>query len=735
MWVWLGLKGLHRQWVWSAARWLHRVDFAWILPILARLPLSWGYQLAKWRGNLNARLGRDWRSMALGFRHIRTQSLMGLRLLPLKADERSLQVWRDQRFIVEARDEFEARLVAAGRVNELVCRWERWRLGESPEIVTSGPPKKTRQGVLWLTPHFDSFFLGVAFLARNGERVNLMSSAVTHDPRVDDAVKAHFTAKYRGLEHWLNGGQVLDMERGMRPFYRMLETNEALVILGDAPVLPQGVASEVSFLGERRRLAGGALRMAQKMNANLGGYVCVMEKPGHYMMRWCEPGPARDLRTVERVYALLSDAILERPGHWWGSDLLPNLPSVAQATVDASYSVLLRSHSSLTGTQELAFGLAQLQRLWPGTNGRWLMCEEFFNFANWAAAADNLPRFLLVLTEPSLLGTAELPTALAHALQQVPHAACAVADDARFAEGAWAAGYSTLADLETHIQHRQGLPVAQTLDDVHLGMQPLAFMLDLTRLRDCTDWPDWYESAVDCTDWPRRLSALGTAILAPRAYVHSYADYQQGDRAEMLNLLPQGVQRLLDVGGGEGRFLELFMAQRKAEGVLVEPGHEAACRAREKGIRVYEAGIETLMPDEMGVFDAVSFLDVLEHLEDPLAALYAARRLLKPEGLLLVSVPNVGYWPIVRDLMSGRFDYLPVGILCHTHVRFFTATGLKDLLQTAGFSVAELRRHGPQPSEELVRWLEVAETAGLPLDRENLATESLQVLARLHLDN
>ena len=94
-------------------------------------------------------------------------------------------------------------------------------------------------------------------------------------------------------------------------------------------------------------------------------------------------------------------------------------------------------------------------------------------------------------------------------------------------------------------------------------------------------------------------------------------------------------------------------------------------------------------------------------------------------------MPNVGYWPVVRDLANGRFDYLPVGILCQSHLRFFTADSLEQLLEDAGFELVQLRRHCGPPSPELEKFIQLMESAGLPCDRNNLATESLHALARI----
>lgn len=307
-----------QRWLWRIAQWFHHVDFAWGLPFAAKLPLRLAYRLSSWRGTLNARTGRDWRSMALGFRHVQRQCVQGYEMLPIEHSATQTLDWQRGRFKAEARDEFEARWIAAGRVAELFCEF-------SPEGAFAHCSQRNR-GLVLLTPHFESFFLGVAFLGRSGEVVNLMSSAVTKDPRVDAAVQAHFESKYRGLEKYLNGGKVVDMEDGLRPFYDMLARKEILVILGDAPVLPQGAGMDVNFLGGRRRIAGGAVRMAKKMQCDIGGFVCLPTSAGRYVLRLCTSGSANESSNIELIYDFFSSEILNNPGGWWASDLLPAMP-------------------------------------------------------------------------------------------------------------------------------------------------------------------------------------------------------------------------------------------------------------------------------------------------------------------------------------------------------------------------------------------------------------------------
>jgi len=314
------MKQKWKHFSWRVLKKLHHLDFLLLLPSLAKLPFVLGYPIAKLRGHINAWLGRDWRSMALGFRHIRHQTIAGLKLMNPKASDAMINTWLNERFIAEAQDEYDAQLLAQHRVDNLRC-----------VITPNNWDAKSREshcGILMLTPHYESFVMGIAFLARSGYKVNAMSSSVTHDPRVDLAVQTHFSNKYRGLEHYLNGGQVVDMESKMRAFYKMLEANEILVMLADAPALQNGVTTEVDFLGQRRVIAGGALRLAQKTNSLIGGYVCQCTGPGTYSMEIHCPTAISDPNSISSVYQFFSDTLNKNPGGWWAVDMLPNMPPV-----------------------------------------------------------------------------------------------------------------------------------------------------------------------------------------------------------------------------------------------------------------------------------------------------------------------------------------------------------------------------------------------------------------------
>lgn len=145
---------------------------------------------------------------------------------------------------------------------------------------------------------------------------------------------------------------------------------------------------------------------------------------------------------------------------------------------------------------------------------------------------------------------------------------------------------------------------------------------------------------------------------------------------------------MLDVGCGQG-ILGAALKRRGAERVVgIELNPVAAEVARGVLDDVLVCDVEqTELPFEHGSFDVLLYGDVLEHLVDPWAVLRAHRVLLRPGGRVIVSVPNIGYWEVIRDLLRGRWEYASHGTLDATHLRFFTRRGLEALIRGAGLEV------------------------------------------------
>ena len=97
--------------------------------------------------------------------------------------------------------------------------------------------------------------------------------------------------------------------------------------------------------------------------------------------------------------------------------------------------------------------------------------------------------------------------------------------------------------------------------------------------------------------------------------------------------------RILDVGCGEGITLEKILRRNphsQSEGIDIDPDNVEICRSHH--LPVSEADIYKLpFPDQ--TFDCCVFIEVIEHLEDPLKALTELARVIRPGGKLIVIYP------------------------------------------------------------------------------------------------
>ena len=193
--------------------------------------------------------------------------------------------------------------------------------------------------------------------------------------------------------------------------------------------------------------------------------------------------------------------------------------------------------------------------------------------------------------------------------------------------------------------------------------------------------------------------------------------------------------RVLDVGTGKGVLLRDLCGALAARGVtpltadgvdLVDPG-PAGAFAGADGFRFHAHDVEAgPLPFPPGRFDFVLCHHVLEHVFATERLVRELRRLVRPDGRVLIGVPNLAAWPNRLLLLAGiqplgtelgeeaitygwpwararrrLAAYRPVG-----HIRAFTPRGLRDLCTAAGFRV------GGWWNTDESRWLRLTRFAG-----------------------
>jgi SAM-dependent methyltransferase len=164
-------------------------------------------------------------------------------------------------------------------------------------------------------------------------------------------------------------------------------------------------------------------------------------------------------------------------------------------------------------------------------------------------------------------------------------------------------------------------------------------------------------------------------------------NYQEiADRIEPFR--GEGGGRLLDVGPYVGLFMRIA-TRRGWEAVGVEQSPAAADVARtHMGLDVRTGYLEDF--DFENEFDVVTFLDVLEHIANPLEVLASARQAVRPGGAVLAKVPS-GRWNrlkflTLKKLMGDRIDSFDA----REHLLQFSGDTLKDAFGRAGLEPVEL---------------------------------------------
>ncbi len=170
--------------------------------------------------------------------------------------------------------------------------------------------------------------------------------------------------------------------------------------------------------------------------------------------------------------------------------------------------------------------------------------------------------------------------------------------------------------------------------------------------------------------------------------------YYRTVRNDLIGLIPKGATRILEIGCGAGQTGKNLKERGYDEVVGVEINRDVALLAAPHYSSVITGDVEKVdLPYEKGHFDCILYGDVLEHLIDPWRLLREHNRLLRMEGVIVASIPNVRYYRVVKRLFArGRWDYEDAGILDRTHLRFFTLSSIEEMVTGAGFEVATMVR-------------------------------------------
>ena len=172
-------------------------------------------------------------------------------------------------------------------------------------------------------------------------------------------------------------------------------------------------------------------------------------------------------------------------------------------------------------------------------------------------------------------------------------------------------------------------------------------------------------------------------------YHRSFDPQGQDSLAKLARLVRPG-SLVLDVGCGPG-VLAAYLSEQRA---CYVDGIEGDAASAQQGARFFRslwvADLEAEDPAMLVAgarYDAIICADILEHLREPERLLRHLLPLLKDDGELFLSVPNVAHAGLIAELLGGELRYRDEGLLDRTHIHFFTRDSLLRLLDACGLRV------------------------------------------------
>jgi len=160
---------------------------------------------------------------------------------------------------------------------------------------------------------------------------------------------------------------------------------------------------------------------------------------------------------------------------------------------------------------------------------------------------------------------------------------------------------------------------------------------------------------------------------------------------KLANYIPEN-STILDIGCSSANFGEALIARKSCTVDGIEPEESDAKVAAKKLRKVWTYNIED--PANVALiknkYDVIVFADVLEHLVRPAETLKTIKKLLKPNGRVVFSIPNMAHISVRLSLLAGNFSYTETGLLDKTHLHFYNQESIKIMFKEAGMRLSNL---------------------------------------------
>ncbi|MEM4267932.1 MAG: class I SAM-dependent methyltransferase [Candidatus Woesearchaeota archaeon] len=173
---------------------------------------------------------------------------------------------------------------------------------------------------------------------------------------------------------------------------------------------------------------------------------------------------------------------------------------------------------------------------------------------------------------------------------------------------------------------------------------------------------------------------LGSAILQYRLRRR----IEEIERAILNNCHNTNKLICLDVGASDGLMLSKLRKRLSfKESIGVDIAKDLIVLNKDKQINLHYGDIEKKLAYPNESFDIIYLAGTLEYLEEPERALFECQRLLKRNGLIIITTPNPLYVKLGKLI---KYDFT-----CGHNINFFSIAKLKDMLSSSNFQVVQAR--------------------------------------------
>ena len=148
--------------------------------------------------------------------------------------------------------------------------------------------------------------------------------------------------------------------------------------------------------------------------------------------------------------------------------------------------------------------------------------------------------------------------------------------------------------------------------------------------------------------------------------------------------------RILDVGCANGNFGAALINLKKCEVVGLDIDKDDIKIAKKQLTEAHLFDIDKDNINKLGKFDYIIFADVIEHLINPRSTLNRISGLLKEDGRILFSIPNMAHISVRLDLLEGSFPYRNRGLLDNTHIHFYDYNEVESVFEDAGYQIQKM---------------------------------------------